>query len=277
VKVHGREGVILIRPPGWPGLGLGELWESRAICLVLARRNLMVRYRQTLVGVGWTLLQSILLMVVFTIFFGLLVRVPSHGLPYPVFFYLGLVPWQMTSKILIEGSTSVVSNSALVTRVYFPRIYFPTSIALTSLVDLTFGLLSLALLLGAFGIVPGPDVIFAPILLLLGWVTGLGLAYWLSALNVAYRDITQLLPFLAQVWMFGSPILYPSSLIPDEYQALYFANPMALVIEGFRWALTGAPAPPLAAWVVAPVVAVMLLAGGYLFFRGNESTFSDVI
>lgn len=268
----------IIRPPrGWPGLGLDELWRMRSICLVLTKRNLMVRYRQTIIGAAWSVLQPILLMLVFTIFFGLLARLPTDNLPYPVFFYLGLLPFQMVSKILTEGSTSVVNNAALVTRVYFPRAYIPTSVALASLVDLLFGSIALVLLLVAFRIVPGPAVLAVPFLVVVGWAAALGVAYWLSSLNVAYRDITQLLPFLSQLWMFGSPVMYPSSIIPASFKAIYFLNPIALVIEGFRWAIGNAPAPPAEAWIVSPIMAALLLISGYIAFRKRESTFSDIV
>ena len=267
-----------IRPPSrTPGLGLAEFWRLLPICLVLTKRNLMVRYRQTLVGAAWALLQPLLLMAVFTVFFGLLARIPSEHLPYPVFFLIGLVPWQMASKILTEGSTSVVNNAVLVTRVYLPRAYFPTSVALASLVDLVLATFALAILLGLYGIIPGPLVLLAPLFFAIAWLTSLGIAYWLSALNVAFRDITQLLPFLAQLWMFASPIIYPSSLVPEAYRLIYFLNPLALVIEGLRWSVSGAAPPPLDAWVVSSAVALILFVTGYMFFRQREATFSDVI
>lgn len=268
----------VVKPTGgWPGLALAELWRYRAICLVLARRNLMVRYRQTVVGAGWSLIQPILLMLAFTVFFGILGRLPSQGLPYPVFFFMGLVPWQMVAKILNEGSSSVVANGALVTRVYLPRVYFPTSVALASLVDLALASIVLGLMLLFYGIVPGPTVLLLPAFVLLAWITGLGVAYWLSALNVAYRDITQMLPFVTQMGMFMSPIIYPASLIPDPFRVLYFLNPIALVVTGFRWSIAGAPPPPIEAWLLGPPIAIGLVVSGYVFFRYRERTFSDVI
>lgn len=270
--------LTVVEPPKrWPGLALGELWRLRRICLVLARRNLMVRYRQTAIGAAWSLLQPILLMIVFSVFFGLLARTPTGGLAYPVFFFLGLVPFQMASKILNEGSMSVVSNAALVSRVYFPRVYFPTSVALAALVDLALEFVAVIVLLVAFSVMPNSNIVFLPLFVAVAWVAGLGLSLWLSALNVAYRDIAQLLPFLSQMLMFLSPIIYSSTLIPEPYRVLYFANPLAFVIEGFRWALAGAPAPPVYAWVVGPLVAVALLLTGYMFFRKREPTFADFV
>lgn len=268
----------MIRPAsGWPGFALREFWDLRAICLVLAKRNLMVRYRQTLVGAGWSLIQPILLMLAFTVFFGILGRVPSEGLPYPLFFFLGLVPWQMVAKILNEGSGSIVANNTLVTRVYLPRVYFPTSVALASLVDFTLAATVLGLLLVAFGVMPDPTVILLPLFIAVAWITGLGAAYWLSALNVAYRDITLLVPFLTQMGMFVSPIIYPASLIPEPFDVVYFLNPMAFVVTGFRWSIAGATPPPPEAWLVAPIVAIALLISGYVFFRYRERTFSDLV
>jgi lipopolysaccharide transport system permease protein len=277
-RAPARAETTIIRPPArWPGLGLAELSRYRAICLVLAKRNLMVRYRQTLIGASWSVLQPILLMTVFTVFFGLLGRIPSGNLPYPVFFFLGLLPWQMVAKIVNEGSASVVSNAGLVTRVYFPRAYFPTSVALASLVDFALASVALVILLVIFGVVPGPAVIVLPVLIAIAWMAGLGVAYWLSAINVAYRDVTQLLPFLTQLWMFSSPIIYPASLIPEPYHTLYFLNPVALVVSGFRWAIGGAEAPPMEAWILGSTMAVALLISGYIFFRQRERTFSDLI
>lgn len=270
--------ITLIQPPGhWPSLGLAELWRYRSICLVLARRSLMVRYRQSVIGAGWAVIQPFLLMLVFTVFFGLLARVPSEGVPYPVFFFSGLVIWQMVNKILSEGSASVVANAALVGRVYFPRTYFPISIALASLIDLVFGLVALCVLLLVYRVVPGPEIVLAPVFFAIAWATALGVSLWLSALNTTYRDVAQLLPFLSQLWMFASPIIYPSSLVPASFQWLYFLNPIALVVEGFRHVVAHTPPPPAVAWAVGVPVAALILISGYVFFRHREPTFADVV
>ena len=270
--------ITVIEPPRpWPGLGLRELWQFRSICFVLVRRNLKVRYRQTVVGAAWALLQPTLLMVLFTVFFGILGRIPSGNLPYPVFFFLGLLPWYMVAKILNEGSTSVVANSALVTRIYFPRAYFPLSVALASLVDLALEIVVLAILMVALHVSLSPTVVLAPLLIVIAWSAALGAAFWLSALNVSYRDITQLLPFLAQLWMFSSPIIYPVSIVPPSYQNLYFVNPVALVVTGFRWAVAAAPAPPTVGWALGGIAAIALLVTGYIYFRRREPTFADSI
>jgi lipopolysaccharide transport system permease protein len=216
-------------------------------------------------------------MIVFTVFFGILGRMPSGGLPYPVFFLLGLIPWHMVSKILNQGSTSVVGNATLVTRVYFPRVYLPTSIALASLVDFMLAASVLVLFLLLFRITPQVEAVLVPAFLLVAWITALGAAYWLSAINVLYRDVTQMLPFLSQLWMFSSPIIYPATLVPEPYQPLYYLNPLALVVTGFRWTIGGLPPPPVLAWVLGVSVAVGLLASGYIAFRRLEHRFADVI
>jgi lipopolysaccharide transport system permease protein len=187
------------------------------------------------------------------------------------------MPWQMVVKNLNEGTTSVISNAGLVTKVYFPRAYFPISVALASLVDLALASGALVLLMVIFHIVPGPQILALPVLVAVGWTTALGSALLLSSINVAYRDISQLLPFLTQVWMFGSPIIYPSSLIPESFRLLYFLNPIALVAEGFRWAVAGAPAPRLSEWLVSVTMAIVLLLVGYLVFRRREPYFADIV
>ena len=199
------------------------------------------------------------------------------GFRFPVFYLLGLVPYQMVAKIISEGSTSIVANSGLVTRVYFPRAYFPTSVALAALTDFTLALVPIALLLIWFRLIPSVNIIFVPFLIGVAWFAGLGLSYLLSALNVAYRDVTQLLPFFTQLLMFVSPIIYSSTLIPEPYRVLYFLNPLALVVEGFRWSLANGPAPPDYAWVPGPTVALLLLVAGYVFFRAREPSFADYV
>jgi lipopolysaccharide transport system permease protein len=268
---------IITPPSGRPSLGLGELWRYRSICLVLARRSLMVRYRQTVVGAAWALIQPILLMIVFTIFFGMLARVPTEGLPFAVFFYLGLMVQGEISKILTEGSTSIVNNAVIVKKIYFPRAYFPIAVALTSLVDLAFSFVALAVLLIFHNIIPGPGVAFVPVFIAVAVLAGLGVAFWLSALNVAYRDIAQMLPFLSQMWMFLSPVIYPSSLIPEAWQPFYWLNPAVLAIDGFRWAFAQTPAPPPLEWLIGASSAAVLFVTGYVFFRRREPGFTDFI
>ena len=273
-----------IRPPDrWPGLGLAEAWDLRAICFVLVKRAVQIRYRQTIIGAGWAIIQPLVLALIFTIFFGFLIRVPSDGIPYPLFVYTGMVVWQLVARIATEGSVSVVANVALLTKIYFPRVYFPVSVSIVSLVDLVFALLALAVLLvwnaalPEFPALVAAIIVFIPVLTIIAMATALGVAMWLSALNVAYRDVEQLLPLLVQLWFFLSPVIYPSSLVPSEFLWLYWLNPIALSIEGFRWAIVAGPAPPPEQWIIGTVVAVLLLVTGYLFFRSRETGFVDVI
>jgi lipopolysaccharide transport system permease protein len=244
---------------------------------VLARRALTVRYRQTLLGAAWALLEPVLMMIVFTVFFGLLGRFPSDGIPYPVFYLSALVVWESIAGVVSAGSSSVIANAPLVNRVYFPRSYLPLSTALSNLVDLGAGLVALAVLLAFEGMVPGWQLILAPVAVAIGFVTALGVAFWFSAINVVYRDVRMLLPVLVRLWFFCTPILYPVSLIPPEYQGLYYLNPAAVAISGFRWAVTGTPPPPPEAWVVGVLISTVILVSGYLFFRRREPTFSDTV
>ncbi len=232
----------MIEPPaGWPGLGLDEAWRLRSICLVLAHRSLKVRYRQTAVGVVWALLQPLALMAIFTIFFGVLARLPSDGVPYPVYFFSALAVWQVVAKVMTEGTGSVVANSALVNRVYFPRVYFPFAVALATFVDLFFNLVALTVLMALYRIVPAITVVLVPVLILIAYATSLGVVLWLSALNVAFRDVTVLLPVIVQAWFFITPVIYSASIVPPAWYWLYYLNPMALVVTGIRWALFDTP------------------------------------
>ena len=268
---------VITPPTRWPKLGLSELWRYRSICMVLVRRSLMVRYRQTVVGVAWAVLQPVLLMIVFTIFFGILVKVQSEGVPYAVFVMIGLTIWQIVGKVLNEGSLSVVANSGLLSKIYFPRVYFPIASALGSLVDLAFGFLALGVLLVIFQILPGWPIVLVPLLIAIALAAVTGVSFWLSSLNVAYRDVAQLLPFITQLWMFTSPILYAGSIIPAQFRPLYWLNPMAISVDGLRWAIAGTAAPPIQEWVEGIAVAALLLCTGYLFFRQREPSFADTV
>jgi lipopolysaccharide transport system permease protein len=268
----------VIRPTGlWPGLALGEAWQLRQVCIVLAQRVLKVRYRQAAVGIGWALIQPILLMIAFTLFFGLFARLPTQGIPYPLFFFSGLTIWQITAKLLAEGSNTLIANSVLLTRIFFPRVYFPAAVALSSLVDLFFNGIALLLLLLYFGFIPDQSVLAIPMILAIVYAASLGLSMWFAALNVAYRDVGVLLPFIVQVGFFVSPIIYPATIVPPQYLTLYFLNPIALGISAFRWAVVGTPSPPLEAWIAGTGMAILLLVSGYLFFRKREGTFADML
>jgi lipopolysaccharide transport system permease protein len=240
-------------------------------------RDIKVRYKQTIVGTSWAIIQPFIAMIVLSLFFGKLAKMPSEGIPYPIFAYSALVPWTYLVNVLSQSSNSVVSNRAVVTRVYFPRLIIPMTTVLTGLMDFA---MAFAMLLGMmlyYGILPTAAILTLPFFLLLGIATALGLGLWLAALNVKYRDIGFTLPFLTQVWFFVTPIAYPSSLVPERWQAIYGLNPMAGVVEGFRWALLGKTEAPGMILAGSVLVAACLLIGGLYFFRHKEDTFADVV
>ena len=267
------------RAPGrWPGLALAELWRFRDVCLVLAKRNLKVRYKQTLLGATWAILQPLALMIAMTIFFGIIGRMPRQGdVPFPVFFLCGVVIWHASSRLLSQATVSVVQNKALIEKVYFPRVYFPLASTLVSTVDLFFGLLALAGVLVVFQVVPTWQIVTSLIFFVVAFATVLGVGLWLSSLNARYRDVGQFQPFLTQVWFYASPILYPAAFVPEPFYTWYFVNPIAFAITGFRWAVAGLPAPPPEAWIMSPLIAAGLLVSGYIVFRLREPTLDDVL
>ena len=271
-------GVTIIRPSsGWAALDLRDLWAYRELILFLTWRDLKVRYKQTLLGASWAVLQPFLTMVVFSIFFGGLAEVPSDGVPYPIFSYTALIPWTLFSKALQDASRSLVASSHMITKVYFPRMILPLSSVLAGLVDFLIAFVVLLGLMVYFSIFPTGNIWMLPLFLLLTLVTAVGVSLWLSALNVLFRDIGYVLPFLAQFWMFITPIAYPSSMVPERWQALYAVNPMTGVIEGFRWALLGTGQPPGIMTVVSSLVALVLLISGMFYFKRMERIFADMV
>lgn len=267
-----------IRPPdGWAGWGLAEAWRTRPIARVLARRSLMVRYRQTAVGATWVILQPVLMMAVFTVFLGIFAGVGSEGIPYPVFVYSALLLWGAVSKTVAEGTGSLLANAGLLRELWFPRVHCPVSIVLASLVDLLVACVPLGVLLLLSGIVPGPALLAAPLFLVLAYAAALGATLWLAALNVRWRDIGQLLPFLLQVWFFTSPVVYPSSIVPPELRVLHGLNPLVGALDGFRWAVLGAPPPDPAVLATGALAALAALVSGYAFFRLREPGFADLV
>ena len=269
---------IIIRPPeGWVNLGLRELWDYRDLLYLLVWRDIKVRYKQTFVGTSWAIFQPFIAMVVLSLFFGKLAKVPSDGVPYPIFAYSALVPWTYFVNVLTQSSNSVVLNRAVSTRIYFPRLIVPMTAVMTGLLDFAIASLILLGMMVFYGIVPTMAIFTLPFFVLLSIATALGLGLWLAALNVQYRDIGFVLPFLTQIWLFVTPIAYPSSLVPEKWHAIYGLNPMAGVVEGFRWALLGKSQAPGMMLAISVVVVVALLLGGILFFRNREDMFSDVI
>lgn len=274
----GRRAEILIQASkGWRAVDLGELWRYRELIFFLAWRDLRVRYRQTLLGILWAVIQPVFTMVIFSIIFGRLARIPSDGVPYPIFAYAALVPWQFFATSLGQASNSLVGSQHLITKVYFPRLVIPISAVLVGIVDLGFAFLVLVAMMIYFGVVPTLAVLILPFLLLLAFVTALGLGLWLSALNVQYRDVRYTIPFLTQVWLYATPVAYPSSLVDEQWRPLVGLNPMAGVVEGFRAALLGTPSPSVLLLAASSVVAVVLLVTGLYYFRRMERRFADVV
>lgn len=270
--------VLLLRPSrGRVHLNLGDVWAYRELLLFLIWRDVKVRYKQTALGAAWAILQPVLTMVVFSVFFGRLAKMPSDDIPYPVFAYCALLPWQLFAYALSESGNSLVGSHSLITKVYFPRLVIPLASVLAGLVDFVIASLLLLVLMAYYHIAPSSAIVFLPLFVLLTLVTALAVGLWLSSLNVQYRDVRYVIPFLTQLWMFATPIAYPSSLVPTRWRAVFGLNPMAGVVEGFRWALldkaTG-PGPMLAASVAAIVA---LLIGGLWYFRRMESVFADVV
>jgi lipopolysaccharide transport system permease protein len=266
-----------------PGTGLRsgqllrELWDYRELLAFLTWRDVKVRYRQTLVGVLWAVLQPFMLMIVFTIFLNKLASVPSDGLPYPIFAYAGLVPWTLFSSSLTGVSNSIVSSAGLISKVYFPRLVIPIAVTGSFIFDFAIALGLLVALMVYYGVYPGLALLALPALVLLALVTALSIGIWLTALNVRYRDIKYTVPFLLQLWLFASPITYAASLVPHRWRLVYSVNPMSTVIDGFRWALLGVPWSPGGSAVVSLGVVLALLVSGVVYFRRVEKTFADIV
>lgn len=262
---------------GWSMPDLRELWRYRELLYFLVWRDVKVRYKQTALGAAWAILQPFATMVVFSLFFGRLARMPSDGVPYPVFAYTALVPWTFFANGLSLSTGSLVGSQNLLKKVYFPRLAIPLAAVLSGLVDFALALVVLAGMLVFYGVAPGIGALWIVPLLLLALVTSLGVGLWLSALNVRYRDVAYVVPFLVQLWLFATPIAYPSSLLGEPWRTVYALNPMVGVVEGFRWALLGTDTAPGAMVGVSSLAALALLVGGALHFRRMERTFADVV
>jgi lipopolysaccharide transport system permease protein len=259
----------------WWVLPFHELWEYRGLLYFFVWRDVKVRYKQTAIGIAWVVLQPLMTMAVFTLFFGRLAKLPSQGLPYPIFYFAALVPWTYFSGALQHATTIVVENQHVITKVYFPRLILPMAAVLSGLVDFAIGFAVLVGLTLGYGMRPGVPALWLPVMLLLAIATALGVGLWLSALNALYRDVRYVTPFLMQFWMFACPVVYPSSLVPERWRWLYGLNPMAGVIDGFRWSLTGRGQPPGPTLLVSATIVVVLLVGGLFFFQRMEDTVTD--
>jgi lipopolysaccharide transport system permease protein len=261
---------------GWVSIKLGELWEHRELIYYLAWRDVAIRYKQTVFGATWAVIQPFVTMVAFSIFFGQLAQIPSNGVPYPIFSFTGLLPWNYFATAMAKSSNSLVGQQNLITKVYFPRLVLPIASVLPPLLDFGIAFLVLLVMMAYYAIAPTFAVLLVPVLLAVAMMAALGIGLWLSALNVDYRDVGYVVPFLLQVWLIATPVAYPSSLIEDPWQlALYGINPMVGVIEGFRWALLGTDPTPLL-MVEAAVVSIVVLISGALYYRRAERTFADI-
>jgi lipopolysaccharide transport system permease protein len=258
-------------------LQLHELWPYRELLYFLIWRDVKVRYKQTLIGSAWAIIQPLMTMIVFTLVFGRLANVPSDGVPYPVFSFAALVPWNFFAGALQRCTTSLVGQSHLILKVYFPRVILPLAATASGLVDFALAFIVLTGMVLWFGIVPTWSLLALPFFLLLVVLTAIAVGLWLSALNVRYRDVGHAVPFLIQLWMFASPIAYPLNLVPERWKMLYSINPMVGVVEGFRWALIGDKTPDLRAIVLGSLVALLILVGGLIYYNKVERTFADVV
>jgi len=268
---------LIIRPPKkWVPVDLHELWEYRELLYSFVARDVKIRYKQTALGFLWAIIQPLFMMVIFTLFFGGFAKIPSDGVPYPLFSFAALLPWTLFAEGLTRSTTSMVSNAGIMTKVYFPRLIMPIAGILSPLVDFAIAFVILILMMAYYGFVPTIAIVLLLLFILLAIMTSLAVGLWLSALNVKYRDFQYTIPFLLQLWLFASPVVYPSSLLPEQFQVLYGLNPMAGVIEGFRWALLGTD-PPKAMILVSAGVVVLLLIGGLFYFKRMEQYFADVV
>jgi len=258
-------------------LDLKSVWHHRELLYFLVWRDVIIRYKQTVIGVGWIILQPTITMIIFTLIFGNLAKIPSDGIPYPVFAFSALLPWSYFSQALARSSNSVVNSSNLVTKIYFPRLLIPLAASLGPVVDLFFSFLVLLALMVWFKITPTWGLLALPVFLGLAIMTALAVGLWSSALNVKYRDVGSIIPFLTQVWMYASPVAYPVSLVPEKWRLLYSLNPMVGVIEGFRWALLGKESPDFMMMSMSASVVLILFLGGLVYFKRAEQTFADII
>ena len=286
ISTQQKEDITYLRPSrGWSALNLADIWNYRELVYFLIWRDIKVRYKQTLLGAAWAIIQPFFTMVVFTIFFGRLAGVPSDGVPYPIFAYTGLLPWGLFTKALTDAGRAMVANRAMITKIYFPRLVIPLASVLSGLVDFAIAFLVLIGMIFYYNNVPGeydsisisPTILTLPFFIFLALVTALGVGLWLSALNVRYRDINYILPFLTQFWLFITPVAYPASMIPVQWRWLYALNPMTGVVEGFRWALLGTGSGPDLMLAVSTTISILALISGLFYFRRMERTFADMV
>ena len=270
--------VTIIRPPkGWIPINLRELWAYRELLYFFTWRDIKVRYKQTVLGFAWAILQPLLMMVVFTLFFGTLARLPSEGIPYPLFSYAALLPWTLFAEGISRSSNILVQDANLLQKVYFPRLLLPLSSILSPLVDFAIAFVVLLGLMLYFGYPPSVTMFWLPLFLLLELALALGVGLWLSAINVEYRDVRYVVPFLVQLWLFASPVVYGTTFVPERFRVAYgLINPMVGIIDGFRWAILGTAPPGLPFFASVAIIIVVLISGAF-YFRRREKAFADVV
>lgn len=270
--------VIRIRPASDRlANGLKELWQYRELLYFLIWRDVKVRYKQTAIGAAWAIIQPLLTMIIFTLVFGKFANMPSDGLPYPIFTFAALLPWTYFSKALSQSVSSVVADANLITKVYFPRLLLPLAAVVGGLIDFAIAFVFLLGMMAWYGLAPHSGILLLPFFVLLTMLTALSVSVWLSVINVRYRDVGQAIPFLVQIWLFASPVAYPASVVPENWRFLYNLNPLAGIIEGFRWALLGSQNPPTVSLLSTAAFVLALLYGGIVFFKRMEKTFADVV
>lgn len=262
---------------GWIALRLDELWNYRELAYFFVWRDIKIRYKQTILGVSWAVIQPFFTMVIFSLFFGRLAQVPSDDIPYPIFSFAALVPWTFFANALTLASNSLVNSADMIKKIYFPRLLMPLATVLAGLVDFVLAFVILLGMMFYYGIFPTANIVWLPLFLLLAFTTSLGVSLWLSAMNVQFRDVRYTIPFLTQAWLFATPIAYPSSLLSEPWRTFYGINPMVGVVEGFRWALLGTDTAPGPIVIVSALVSVGILVSGVYYFRRMEKSFADVI
>lgn len=275
--VQAKRRSVISPSKGWLSLNLKEVWEYRELLGILAWRDVSVRYKQSIVGIGWAIIQPLMTMIIFTIIFGMFAKLPSDGLPYPIFSYCALLPWNYFARSLGDSSDSLIGSSHLITKVYFPRLILPISKVFAGLIDFA---IAFSILLGMmvwYGIAPTKGLLALPLFIGIAMLAALGIGIWFTALNVRYRDVKFVVPFLVQFWMYASPVAYSTSIIPEKWQWIYGLNPMVGVIEGFRWAMLGKAAPSITLLLVPCIIVVAILLSGLYYFKRMEKTFADII
>jgi lipopolysaccharide transport system permease protein len=269
--------MVITPSTGWISLNIREVWAYRELLGLLAWRDVSVRYKQSIVGIGWAIIQPVMTMIIFTIIFGNFAKLPSDGIPYPVFTYCALLPWNYFARSLGDSSDSLVGSSHLITKVYFPRLILPISKVFAGLIDLSIAFIILIGLMVWYRIVPTAGILLLPVFIFVAMLAALGVGFWFTALNVLYRDVKFVVPFLVQFWMYASPVAYSTSIIPDKWKWIYGLNPMVGVVEGFRWALFGKTAPNISMFLISISIIFVMLITGLYYFKRMEKTFADII